>query len=238
MDRVYQSSVSGTPPAAPSVPLLGYPRAGDPISGTKATRPGPWWFHMMTEELRNVIVAAGLTPDSGNLGQLAEAITSIGSLPPGALVDFGFAGPVPGFIDADGSVPLISSVPALAAAIYCGDANNSTAEWGYRCTNPASPTTTRSIAGNYIVLLDARGRFRRTLSGGSSLDAGRSLWSYQLDDNKAHTHSLGTLRDNNNNESGNLPAGASFGNFGTYATQSSGTESRPFNYAATTKFKL
>lgn len=169
--------------------------------------------------------------------KLLNAISGA-SIPPGALVDFGFAGAVPGFIDADGSVPLISSVPSLAAAIYCGDANNATASWGYRCTNPASPTTTRSTAGTYIVLLDSRGRFRRTLSSGSSLDAGRSLWSYQTDDNKAHTHSLGTLRDNNDNVAGNLSAGANFGSFGTYDTQSSGTESRPFNYAATTKFKL
>lgn len=180
--------------------------------------------------------------DNGNPAdfatRLANAISGV-SIPAGALVDFGFAGSVPGYIDADGSVLLISSIPALAAAIYCGDANNATASWGYRCTNPASPTTTRSISGTYIVLLDARGRFRRTLSGGSALDSGRTLWSYQLDDNKAHTHNLGTLRDNNDNVAGNLPAGASFGNFGTYDTQSSGgAEARPVNYAATTKFKL
>lgn len=77
MDRVYQSSVSGTPPAAPSVPLLGYPRAGDPISGTKATRPGPWWFHMVTEELRNIVVAGGLTPDGADTDQVLQALRAI-----------------------------------------------------------------------------------------------------------------------------------------------------------------
>jgi hypothetical protein len=77
MDRVYQSSVSGTPPAAPSVPLLGYPRAGDPISGTKATRPGPWWFHMITEELRNIVVAAGVSPDGTDTDQVLQALRAI-----------------------------------------------------------------------------------------------------------------------------------------------------------------
>lgn len=169
--------------------------------------------------------------------KLLNAISGV-SIPPGALVDFGFSGAVPGFIDADGSVPLISSVPSLAAAIYCGDANNATAEWGYRCTDPASPTTTRSTAGTYIVLLDARGRFRRTLSGGAVIDSGRSLWSYQADELRSHTHVTAIYEpdENENVEIGGARADSGVNNKATQAT--GGAETRPFNYAATTKFKL
>lgn len=167
--------------------------------------------------------------------KLLNAISGA-SIPPGALVDFGFAGAVPGFIDADGSVPLISSVPSLAAAIYCGDANNATAEWGYRCTNPASPTTTRSIAGTYIVLLDSRGRFRRSLSNGAALDSGRSLWAYQTQDVQPHLHSI-PVGYSEGDDTWTVTNGWSSG-VTLNTNNSTGAETRPYNYAATTKFKL
>lgn len=166
---------------------------------------------------------------------LANAISGA-ALPSGVLVDFGFAGSVPGFIDADGAVPLISSVPALAAAIYCGDANNATASWGYKCTDPLNPSTTRSTSGTYIVLLDARGRFRRSLSLGSSIDAGRSLWEYQNDEYRSHTHGVPYGTSEGDNTSNATNGGGTAGNFAT--TSSGGSETRPYNYAATTKFKI
>jgi hypothetical protein len=82
-------------------------------------------------------------------------------------------------LKADGTAVSVSTYANLAAAIYCGDANNATASWGYRCTDSANPSTTRSTTGGFIVLPDPRGRFGRALSDGSALDAGRSLWSYQ-----------------------------------------------------------
>lgn len=180
--------------------------------------------------------------DNGNITDfataLANAIAKI-SAPAGMLVDFGFSGSIPGFIAADGSVPLISSVPNLAAAIYCGDANNNTASWGYKCTNPASPTTSRSTSGTYIVLLDARGRFRRSLSNGASLDSGRSLWAYQEHRFEDHVH----LAQGSNTATGVGP-GSGIMRAGGYTTTTGahsgnfGSETRPFNYAATTYFKL
>lgn len=80
MDSVYGSNVSGTAPAAPAVPLVGFPRAGNSLTGEKATRPGPYWFHMVTQELRNVITAAGLTPDAADLTQLLQAIQALGGM--------------------------------------------------------------------------------------------------------------------------------------------------------------
>lgn len=77
MDRVYTSGAAATAPTAPASPSTGYPTGGSPGSGTPPTKPGPWWFHMMTEEMRAVIVAAGLTPDHEDLTQLSTAIQQL-----------------------------------------------------------------------------------------------------------------------------------------------------------------
>ncbi len=84
----------------------------------------------------------------------------------------------------------VAAYPALAAASYCGDANNASAVWGYRCTNPASPDTSRSTGGDYIVLADARGEFARGWDDGRGVDTGRTLWAWQADDIRAHTHTI------------------------------------------------
>ena len=74
MDRVYQSNAIETPPS--SVASSGsYPTAGNKASGQLATVPGPYWFYSITEEIRNAIIAAGLTPDSSKVNQLAESLS-------------------------------------------------------------------------------------------------------------------------------------------------------------------
>lgn len=77
MDRVFESGAAGLAPAAPASPSSGFPTGGNPSGGVPATKPGPYWFHMVTEELRAVIVAAGLTPDHLALNQLALAISAL-----------------------------------------------------------------------------------------------------------------------------------------------------------------
>lgn len=77
MDRVFESGAAGLAPAAPASPSSGFPTGGNPSGGVPATKPGPYWFHMVTEELRAVIVAAGLTPDHLALNQLALAISTL-----------------------------------------------------------------------------------------------------------------------------------------------------------------
>ena len=73
MDRVYQSNAIETPPSA--VASSGsYPTAGNKASGQLATVPGPYWFYCITEEIRNAIVSAGLTPDPAQVDQLAKAM--------------------------------------------------------------------------------------------------------------------------------------------------------------------
>lgn len=77
MDRVFESGAVGSPPSAPASPSSGYTTAGNPATATPATKPGPYWFHQVTEELRAVIAAAGLAPDHTNLTQVRDAIDSL-----------------------------------------------------------------------------------------------------------------------------------------------------------------
>ena len=77
MDRAFSSGASGTPPSAPVSPSSGYATSGNPGTGTPATKPGAWWYHMITEELRQLIVAAGLTPDYTNTSQVAQAVQAL-----------------------------------------------------------------------------------------------------------------------------------------------------------------
>lgn len=77
VDRVYQRNATAAPPAVPDAPSEGYPTNGNPAGAIPATIPGAYWYHMITESLRNVIVAAGLDPDHEDLGQLVEAMTAL-----------------------------------------------------------------------------------------------------------------------------------------------------------------
>jgi len=72
MDRVWAANASLTPPTIPVSLELGYPKATGP-----ATVPGPWWYHMVTEEIRAALVAAGLVPSSSDINQLSQAIAII-----------------------------------------------------------------------------------------------------------------------------------------------------------------
>lgn len=77
MDRVFKSGASATPPSPPASPSTGYPIGGDPGTGTPATKPGPYWYHMITESLRRLLVASGLTPDHTNLDQVTLAVQEL-----------------------------------------------------------------------------------------------------------------------------------------------------------------
>lgn len=78
MDRAFLSGASESQPSAPASPSIGYPTAGNPGSGTPATTPGPYWYHMIMEELMAIISSAGITPNQGDLNQLLTALRSTG----------------------------------------------------------------------------------------------------------------------------------------------------------------
>lgn len=75
--RKYQSGASASPPAPLASPSDGYPRSGDPGTGTPATVPGPYWHHAIAEEMLNVILGAGLTPDYEDLTQFSQALATL-----------------------------------------------------------------------------------------------------------------------------------------------------------------
>lgn len=78
MDRVFESGAAGSPPSAPASPSSGYPTAGNPQTATPATKPGPWWYHMIAEEILSVIEAAGLPPSHTDTNQLLDALRAAG----------------------------------------------------------------------------------------------------------------------------------------------------------------
>lgn len=77
MDRIYNSGAAGTPPAYPASPSSGFPQSANPGLGAPATKPGPYWYYAITEEIRNVIVAAGIAPAGNTVNQLSNAISSL-----------------------------------------------------------------------------------------------------------------------------------------------------------------
>ncbi|MFM0327344.1 right-handed parallel beta-helix repeat-containing protein [Caballeronia glebae] len=74
MDRYLKANASTIAPAVPATSAGGYPQDGKPASGIDGSIPGAWWFHSITEELRNAIIAAGLTPDYTKTDQLSQVI--------------------------------------------------------------------------------------------------------------------------------------------------------------------
>ncbi len=73
--RVILANAAPNPPAPPANPSLGFPSDGNPATNTLAGTPGAYWFYQISEEIRNVIVAFGLTPDANQVNQLTQAIT-------------------------------------------------------------------------------------------------------------------------------------------------------------------
>ena len=71
MDRHWDANGAASAPTAP-VNVLGpnvYPQGG-----VTPSEPGPWWYYMITEEIRKVIIDAAMTPDRSDPTQLSAAI--------------------------------------------------------------------------------------------------------------------------------------------------------------------
>lgn len=132
------------------------------------------------------------------------------------------------WIKANGAAVPVASYAALAVVIYCGDANNATAAWGYRCTSAATPTTTRSTTGAYIVLPDERGEYSRGWDDGRGIDAGRSLWSWQAGQVLSHTHTASQPAHTHttNLYSGDSGGGAAYST-GTYLGTATSSAAQP-----------
>ena len=77
MDRIYASGAAGSAPSVPASPSSGYPTAGNPGTGTPATKPGAYWYHMIMEELMAIITAGGVIPAPGTLNQVKQALDAL-----------------------------------------------------------------------------------------------------------------------------------------------------------------
>lgn len=151
------------------------------------------------DELLAVIVAGGLTPDFSDRTQLKQAIIAMFQrdvVPAGKVDLFDRTIAPSGWWEMDGRVYLIADQPALASATYCGNGDNDTADYNYRCTDPENPATSRSTEGAYQTLRDARGYFPRFWSKDSAdIDAGRSFYALQDDAMQDHAHIVGVGSD-------------------------------------------
>lgn len=171
------------------VPLQG----GELIAGGMATlvysaaangNAGAWILERCSGGAQQGVVAT----QSNQLMTLGQAGALAGTT--GMLGLFPFNSAPSGWLKVNGAAIPIAGYSTLAALLYCGDANNATAAWGYRCTNQSSPTTSRSISGSYIVLPDARGEFLRAWDDGRGVDIGRVLWAMQSGQILSHSHGV------------------------------------------------
>ena len=79
--RYVASDASSSAPRPDDAQVQGYPTEGNDELGVLATKLGAWWFYQVGEEIRNCIIAAGITPDKTKVNQLAQAIRVISDVP-------------------------------------------------------------------------------------------------------------------------------------------------------------
>jgi hypothetical protein len=94
MDHVYEAGALGSPPSSALNTSSGYPTPGNPGGGVPATKPGAYAWYMLTEEIRNAIVGAGLTPDKTDVTQLLAAIQALAAAPGSGIELKGWREPV------------------------------------------------------------------------------------------------------------------------------------------------
>lgn len=131
MQSAFLSGASASPPTMPTSPSLGYPVPGNP-GVSLATKPGAWWYHMMTQEVCNVLLAAGIAPDQANLAQLLAAMRSGGVFCPVLQLNSTQVLPTTAFgstVQAYGTGPFTLTLPPTAGILprtkiefgnYCG----------------------------------------------------------------------------------------------------------------------
>lgn len=167
MDRAFESGAAGSAPSAPGSPSIGYPTGGNPGGGTQPTKPGPYWFHMITEELRAIVTAAGLTPAQSTIDQVLQALPNAlasrpemakslaangyQKLPGGLILQWGSTAATTLGIDMFQSLPL-AFPNAFYALVVSQSYTNNSGSIGYFCGGPngqLSQFTWRgSVSGN------------------------------------------------------------------------------------------
>lgn len=167
--------------------------------------------------------------DDGNVpglkSKLMQAIRAYAAAPPGAICYFAGTTAPAGYLKANGAAVSVGLYPALAAYLYVGDADNPSADYGYRCTDALNPTGTRNTGGAYIVLPDYRNEFLRCWADGKSSNA-RKIHQLEFDTFASHTHTASSSSDGSHGHTGTTTTNgahqhltswgeaASYGNYG------------------------
>jgi len=179
------------------------------------------WIEYLTDYVDEIVIS-GATGDAASAGMISYFARN--------------SAPV-GYLKANGAAVNVTTYANLTTAMYVGDTLNTTALFGYKCTDPLNPTITRSISGEYIVLPDLRGEFIRGWDDSRGIDSGRLFGTSQLDAFKSHYHYLQYIGfDNSNNYNGSTGAGMRYAagddpGYGGYNRDSTtgGIETRPRN---------
>lgn len=220
MDRAYASGAAGIPPDAPVNPSVGYPQAANPGLGAPATKPGPHWYYMITEEIRKVISDSGLIPDHATPTQLSAAISAMiaaqaPQLPAGTILHVSQATAPTGYLKANGALVSRVTYAALFAAI------------GITFGAGDGATT--------FALPDLRGEFVRGLDDGRGVDSGRAFGSAQAGSIESHSHTVTRGQQNATSTGCGIANAVQSGqdtDCGTAPTSAvGGSETRPRNVA-------
>jgi len=78
MYRIDDPTAATSLPTPEAAGTEGFFTEGNPATGTPATRVRGSWLNMLQEELRAIVVAAGLTPAKGSNAQVLAAIKALG----------------------------------------------------------------------------------------------------------------------------------------------------------------
>lgn len=132
------------------------------------------WIEYLTNYVDEIVVS-GATGDAATAGSVNYFARD--------------SAPV-GYLKANGAAVNTTTYANLTTAIYVGDTLNPTALFGYKCTDPMNPSTTRSITGKYIVLPDLRGEFLRGWDDSRGVDSGRGFGTAQSQNIQSHRHNL------------------------------------------------
>jgi len=234
--RNLRSGASDTPPVKLVSPSVGYPSPGNPATGTPAAVGGAFWNYALSEEMRNVIVGAGLTPNDDELDQFWQAIQAL--LVPG---------PVGSLLIMDGDVMPNGYLERDGAALSREDYADL---WAYAQTvsnftiQSNKTASYNTYAGYYgdgdgsttFTIPDMRGEFIRGFDSGRGIDVGRAIASLQLDEFKNHIHPYqrATIQGNTGAsgivaDNGNYTGQTA--NFTSYINSAGGIETRPRNIA-------
>lgn len=91
MNNFFEADAIESAPDYKTLNSQGHATDGNPSLGVPATLPGAAWFDSVTQEIVNAIKAAGITPDTQKVNQLAEAIRSKASLNDAGIVQLSSA---------------------------------------------------------------------------------------------------------------------------------------------------